>query len=336
MSKEHEQMACTVTRIAWLDIAKGLGVLLVVIGHFWYNCLFPIVNQMIYSFHVPMFFILSGFVFKKGNLRFGSFAVSKSKRLLLPTFIYLLLDVLLFLYIGTPYITVLKGYFFFEGICLYNAPCWYFFTLFQLLVIGYFLHLDKLSVMSKGVVAAAAFLLGLVIYKFEIFIPFGINRTFISLGFFVLGSMLKHVKPGNKKSVFRAFIMLCCFALWILSGVVFNGKISLYGVELGNYFLFIAAGICGSILAFALSQLLQKTVWIKRFLIRTANNSMLIIGTHYFLKLIVEGFMRSRGLLDTWQYSLFVLVFSIVAIWVYNFIAVFLKKYFPAVTGDLK
>ena len=38
MIQELNLTTKTQTRIEWLDIAKGLGVLLVVIGHLWYKC----------------------------------------------------------------------------------------------------------------------------------------------------------------------------------------------------------------------------------------------------------------------------------------------------------
>lgn len=46
-------------RIAWVDIAKGLGIFLVVLGHTYRKN--PVQNW-IYSFHMPLFFILSGWL----------------------------------------------------------------------------------------------------------------------------------------------------------------------------------------------------------------------------------------------------------------------------------
>lgn len=43
-----------------MDIAKGIGIILVLAGHTYnYNCVGPIVN----TFHMPLFFIISGFFF---------------------------------------------------------------------------------------------------------------------------------------------------------------------------------------------------------------------------------------------------------------------------------
>lgn len=49
-------------RIAWVDVAKGIAILLVIIGH---TVNFgSATRNFIFSFHMPLFFILSGYTFK--------------------------------------------------------------------------------------------------------------------------------------------------------------------------------------------------------------------------------------------------------------------------------
>ena len=74
-----------------LDIAKGIGILLVVLGH----CphVWPPVKQWIYSFHVPLFFLLSGMVWdgayhKESGFLNGAFLRKKALRLLVPCFLW--------------------------------------------------------------------------------------------------------------------------------------------------------------------------------------------------------------------------------------------------------
>lgn len=61
-------------RIEWIDALKGFAILIVVVGHCSADCLasntFPsytniikIINDGIYSFHMPLFFTISGYVF---------------------------------------------------------------------------------------------------------------------------------------------------------------------------------------------------------------------------------------------------------------------------------
>ena len=47
-------------RIEWLDVARGLGIVLVVLGH---AAIHPSVKSALYAFHMPLFFLLAGRTF---------------------------------------------------------------------------------------------------------------------------------------------------------------------------------------------------------------------------------------------------------------------------------
>lgn len=51
-------------RYDFLDVAKGIGILLVVIAHINYT---PSLITIIYSFHMPIFFFFSGMVFNRNK-----------------------------------------------------------------------------------------------------------------------------------------------------------------------------------------------------------------------------------------------------------------------------
>lgn len=48
-------------RIEFLDVARGIGILLVVLGHSDLGAISPFLHKVIYSFHIPLFFFLSGY-----------------------------------------------------------------------------------------------------------------------------------------------------------------------------------------------------------------------------------------------------------------------------------
>lgn len=75
------------SRIKWLDIAKGIAILAVIVGHT--VSVGSPVRNVIFSFHMPLFFIVAGYTFKIKPNRFV--LISSFKRLLLP---YLLLSTL--------------------------------------------------------------------------------------------------------------------------------------------------------------------------------------------------------------------------------------------------
>ena len=51
-------------RIAYLDVAKGIGILLVMLGHNYVKASLPGMEKFIFSFHMPFFFLVSGMLFK--------------------------------------------------------------------------------------------------------------------------------------------------------------------------------------------------------------------------------------------------------------------------------
>lgn len=58
-------------RIVWIDIAKGLGILLVIAGHlFLYDSK---ISAIIFSFHMPLFFFFAGMLEHDGDLNFSEY-----------------------------------------------------------------------------------------------------------------------------------------------------------------------------------------------------------------------------------------------------------------------
>jgi fucose 4-O-acetylase-like acetyltransferase len=84
------------TRNVSLDVAKGLGIILVVIGHAWRGLesaglignpdLFRVIDTLIYNFHMPLFFLLSGMTFEAWALKrpYPEATISRVTRLLWP------------------------------------------------------------------------------------------------------------------------------------------------------------------------------------------------------------------------------------------------------------
>jgi polysaccharide biosynthesis protein PslL len=68
-----------------IDIAKGLGIILVVIGHSQFLFRNPELFRIIFSFHMPLFFFLSG-IFLRDSDGFGKFLGKKAVALLKPYF----------------------------------------------------------------------------------------------------------------------------------------------------------------------------------------------------------------------------------------------------------
>jgi fucose 4-O-acetylase-like acetyltransferase len=117
-----------------IDVAKGIGILLVVFGHSW------IVlhekgelSKIIFSFHMPLFFFLSG-VFLNTNKTLISFTKSKISSLLKPYFSAII--ILLLINISFEYFTkstidlqalkaAILGIFYGTGTSIEWTPLWF-------------------------------------------------------------------------------------------------------------------------------------------------------------------------------------------------------------------
>lgn len=70
-------------RIEYIDVAKFLAMILVVFTHGIKECNFV---TLVFSFHLPVFFVLNGMTLKVENQTFGDFLVKKLKRYIIPMF----------------------------------------------------------------------------------------------------------------------------------------------------------------------------------------------------------------------------------------------------------
>lgn len=73
----------------WVDLCRGMGIFLVVLGHTMLSN--PISGVYIYGFHMPLFFFISGLVSNYKKYSFKDFIKSRFNTLILPyVFFYLL------------------------------------------------------------------------------------------------------------------------------------------------------------------------------------------------------------------------------------------------------
>lgn len=66
-------------RIVWLDMAKGYGMIFVILGHLGLGKF----GRWLYTFHIPLFFLLAGYVFHS-NCDLRTFVKKKCRSLLIP------------------------------------------------------------------------------------------------------------------------------------------------------------------------------------------------------------------------------------------------------------
>lgn len=183
-------------RILFIDIARFYGLVLVYYGHIVERVMFKkdptafYIYKFIYSFHMPLFFLLAGYVFKDERLGCGAFLKQRFASRLIPLIFFNgLLIVLTLFFSGDMFFIDLssaKGYG--QGIAAtllgypaFNGPTWFLFCLFSVELIHFFVG-PLLTNIPKITLAAACFYFGGWLLNSKVRFVFGSPRIF-PLGF---------------------------------------------------------------------------------------------------------------------------------------------------------
>lgn len=333
-------------QIAWVNTAKAFGVVLVITGHLLYKTHFSLLNQLIYSFHMPMFFVLSGYVFHIiQSQKTSTFILKKVRRVLIPAVVFICATIPLYFYVNrqNPFelLSFLKRLFFIKGQLPYNDPCWFFIVIFEIYVFVYFLIKISDSLWFKILICLLSFIVITVLYYFGLnrFLIFGIDRAILGMGFFLFGHVFRELNCFEKQSIAKdIFIFFCGLALSILFGLILNPKVSMYGFGLGNCLFFIISGLAGScwfiILCKRLTTLLCKSKRVLVWVDWICKNSVLIIGTHYVLITFIGIFLsvihqNNKNVYDIGLVFMVTLIFV-----VYLPVCYFVNRYIPLLSVE--
>lgn len=84
------------SRLEYIDLCKAIGIILVVLGHTYYGP--QLLYNLIYCFHMPLFFAVSGYTYDKArnaHMGFLLFAKKKARQLLVPYFLFAFVNLLI-------------------------------------------------------------------------------------------------------------------------------------------------------------------------------------------------------------------------------------------------
>lgn len=245
-------------RLPYIDIAKGAAMLLVIIGHCAYS---PIgLIGWLYSFHMPLFFALSGFTFRPSkykNLR--ALLAEKARTLLVPYFALCLIVWALCLLLLDGMQLESRHVNELIGIVLSKRLSKYFFNLWFLTVLFLsqpFLWLIlKIAREQKRIIlpaAAAAYALGAFVLRHVKGTYWSADLVPIALCFLLMGYALRAWMDRHPACDARLIA-----PLWGLNLLFFYlnyaqvGRSDLYYCKLGNPLFFLIAacsGVAGAIL----------------------------------------------------------------------------------------
>ena len=305
-------------RLTYIDTAKGIGILLVILGHT-YN-ISTALHTFIYSFHMPLFFIISGMTYNKekySNYSLIPFIAKKAKSYLIPYLGFSVINLFL-VYLwnivfnhSTIRTKEIKNYI--NGIFFCHAdiqhmpnctPIWFLLCLFWASILFYLIH----KFASKYAIFIAIFsaLIGHVLTYFNIELPWCLTRMFTALFFIQIGfSMKAFVHNHDFKYSDFIFLLLGLLAT-LIKGLTNSGN---------NYnILHLLTAIFISLFIL----LICKAIPTKKngFLSWLGKNTLPIIGFNYFLRDLTTEiyylFPLIREITITWYVSFAITTLSCV------------------------
>ncbi|MBR1386550.1 MAG: acyltransferase family protein [Bacilli bacterium] len=328
-----------IKRIKWIDTLRGIGMFFVIFGHAFVNKK-NIIRKYIYSFHMPLFFFISGLTTKRSDIKVLPFIKKKMKSLLLP-YLFINVFVLLFKYITSFLFDLYKNIdliggieFFFKGYSN-KLPCiqsWFLLCLFIIEIMFYLLTRVFKDDIKLSISIVLIFILGILYSRsnYTFLVYFHLDTSLIGLLFYHLGYLfMKHIKVFEK--FITSYYSIILVIILLMGGYILqdnNIKISMNANHYGNVLIFLSSTIFTifSIIIFV-NTVLNKS----KFFSGVGVNSIFFLGYHGFVLALFKKYISFSLSNDIMTF-----VTSIVTLLVMYPFAILTMKKFPILVGKIK
>ena len=305
-------------RITWIDTAKGIGIILVIFGHIGFGRF----ETWLYSFHMPLFFFLSGYVYKAKD-SYDVFLLKKVRTILIPYIVF----VILFIFydfqgkdLGEYFLSMLiqKRYY----------HLWFLACLFLLENLYYPV---VMFTRDNDLIIAVITLLFVLIWLMagKKILVWNVDAVLYSAPYFAVGYILKkHSLPdfSLKRLVILSPIFLLLNIIFIVISLrLSGGRLEMFTGEYGSFIFTYIAAFFG--IAFTVC---MSIIFDNRALRYIGKNSIVYFGIHPLISLPVAKSILitlnchdSPGLLGTaykLAYAALTIVVTTVISYIYNLI----------------
>ncbi len=331
-------------RLDWVDLCKFIGIYFMVWGH---SGLSPSMDKYIHSFHMPVFFFISGYLFdfaKQGS--FGKYTCKKLKNIILPYFIFAIINYAYWILLnikqgihadlirpvlGTLWVNTVPD--------LPHAGALWFLTCLLFVELGFYLLIRLMkNKLAISLILVAFSIIGYVYSILELRrLPYGIDTAFTALVFYGAGYLLRNTGNAAINRLVakpNAIILIVLFIISCVSSkinIYTNMRLSVYG----NYFLYYMAALSGILFYFLLSSFILNLaitakIPLTKALLYLGKNSLLVLCLNQAvirtLKLLENHFGIRLDYHSGFLNAIIVLIVSIPIIYIIN-------RYFPFLSG---
>lgn len=320
------------TRIGAIDIAKGIGIILVIIGHALPSS--SMVRVFVYTFHMPLFFILAGMVMKSFKCNKSVFKAFLAEEKLIRAYcfysvLFIIFDIVVRFLIQREIGLGELFWDFYQTVVFYGINVlWFLATLVLAKVLVKRICLisaNKLCWLAIGLVLFATISMvsnqiqwmNMGKYRWIFFPLVAVLRALSSMVYVLLGYLagekVKHyIKKYNKLTI--AYITLCTL-IFLLYTFRFAGDVDVHLVRMGNWPIAFVCALFGFVAVLGVGVLLDSIPGIRNFFRFIGINSLFIMATHDYLKVmdIINRILKRLNLLEH-QYSVLLRVVLLIVV----------------------
>ena len=365
------------SRIAWIDAWRALLIVLVVAGHAigtashyvpaGYVDFYEFVFKVIYSFHMPAFFMLAGLMTTEveKELPIGFLIRKYFKRLLVPYFFFGLLGMVVYMvvmpYFGRfssgstgyygefsvgawwhPWVSLLYGAAFpgTDGFrcnsVLWFLPCLFSVKLIGRLVLGFF---DRMRMFYRIALILTVCIVGWAMQFAAIpSLPYGLSKLLWYFPFFLIGYLSRPVlicRSVDGVAVMEwlqrvaALIVFAAFAvlIWIVPNLAFRGNLLWYLVQ-------VVLGVLGAFLSMHIAARISTMFSGVCFQLSVTSIGIMFLHKYFILAVMsisgVRALWARSALPVGFAISLVVMIASVAAAWVLSACA---RRFIPWTIG---
>lgn len=285
-----------------VDLLRFVGIILMVMGHIGFGQMF---DKYIHSFHMPLWYILSGY-FLDVNSDIRKYFRKKTKTLLIPyAFWGILYEVIWSLNGGNQWL----GMLFPNSIEIpINGALWFLPSMFFVDIIGfsilkYFSY--RYAVLTIGILAVMG---GLHIFK----LPLSLDSALVGVGFLLIGFSVKHCHIGillmKIKKSWAFFLLIGSSFLALVNGYV--------NVRTNTYAIVPLFWINASLIVIAFFNICKYIDKKTNYIIfqEIGSQSIIYVCSNQFVIRIVSKILRNFGVAITTGFMRIIMVVIVIAI----------------------
>jgi polysaccharide biosynthesis protein PslL len=279
------------TRIDWIDPLKGIGILAVVIGHISTGY----IQVWLYLFHMPLFYFISGYLFKPST-QIRQFFYKKVLNLLLPYLIFLMLfsaREILPLMINGQYIQSVKTFlkFLWGGRLLtgWTSVFWFITCLFvtqQVFNILLNKFTPKMVCILMFICLIFSYLGSLLFLEFHL--PWSLEVTLAALPFFACGYYIRQANVSFQLPLAPAaaflIIGLSGLLIFVRPDAAYDMKYAKHGIP----FLSFIAALAVIFSLIQIATLICRLPLLKQGLSVAGSASLVIMYLHQPLQIMIK------------------------------------------------